>query len=347
MRKIYTGLQKSRLERARRKALKHSLFSRNIIPNKSNDFYLYELVTKFIISIILIIVMPKQSFLNKSKNRELVNRTYEQFVSNDSVYIPIAQSFYLLVSFVPIVTLVISILNLIPGYGETFINEILGRMIPAIKNVITGHESILDSGGKFATYIVLLSGSLWIASSGWGRFVFTQNYIYGHESPGNWFYNRFKGFLIVSGIALYLLFFSIIYTSFYRLATRNMDVNSYDRSALFYSTFSIFVFGFLYLGLSLLYLLTPSFKQSWKGINAGAMVATIPNVFFITIFGFLTSRIDYNQYGIISAFMYIALFISYFSYFIYLGIIVNESYYKTYISNYTISRRFNLFAKYK
>ncbi|MBD4758288.1 YihY/virulence factor BrkB family protein, partial [Xanthomonas citri pv. citri] len=70
------------------------------------------------------------------------------------------------------------------------------------------------------TYILIITlflASLIISSSGFGKFTYSINYIYKHETTGNYFFNRLKGFLIVVCIALYIFISSLLYLSVYKL----------------------------------------------------------------------------------------------------------------------------------
>ncbi|UUD35121.1 YihY/virulence factor BrkB family protein [Mycoplasmopsis caviae] len=339
--KIYTGLDQSKIKKEYRNNLKKSWFARNIAPVDNKRWLFIEKIVKFFLMIILWIATPRLSWKNKSKTNELINRTYKKFTDKSFVFIPLTTAFYFLVSFVPIITIMIILLSLIPSYHTLFINEILGRIIPGVTSIIKIPDTS-KKGAQLTSLIILCLASLWMSSSGFGKFIYSQNYIYGHKNLGNWLTNRLKGLLVVLSISIYLFLAGALYLFFYQTFTDSLSI--YYKNIYFYITFSIYLLVVLYFGLSLLYTMSPSFKLGWTTVFPGVLITSIPIMIFMTIFGFLTSLIKYDKYGIIGSFMYIALFVSYLTYFMFLGIIVNEAYYKTFVSSYTVSKR-SLFGK--
>ncbi|MBU4689510.1 YihY/virulence factor BrkB family protein [Mycoplasma zalophidermidis] len=342
---IYTGQNPKKIKKAYNKKIKKSVINKSVIPNENKQWWLLEKIIKFFIMLILWIATPKTTWKNKSKTKELIDRTYNRFTAKDLTFIPISLSFYFLVSFVPILTVVIVLLSFIQDYNNVFLNVILVRIIPGVENLINVPNLNINHGVQYTTIAILLLTSTWLGSNGWGRFIYSQNYIYGHETLGNFFINRIKGFFIVVSISIYLFLVTAFYIFIYKLISTNL--NSVGEKIFFYVSFDIYLMIVLYFGFTLIYKLTPSFKLSWNSVLPGVLIASFPNMLFIGAFGYLTSLIKYNQYGAIGTFMYIALFVSSLSYFIFLGLIVNESYYKTYHSSYTIAKREWLFKKIK
>lgn len=341
---VYTGLNSKKEAHAYHEAIKKSWMAKNIIPVEKKRFAFIEKIIKFFIMIILKIVTPRQSWKNKSKTEELINRTYTKFTNKDFAFIPISTAFYFLVSFVPIITTVDLLLMLIKDYDKVFLDVILAKIIPGAKSLL----SIDVKATKYTqnvAIIILILASTWLASAGFSRFVYSQNYIYNHEHLGNWFTNRLKGFMIMLSVALYMFLTLALYIFFYNAFTAKLS--EYHKNIYFYITFSVFLFITFYLGFILLYKITPNFKLPWNLVLPGAMITTVPLWIFFLIFGYLTSLIDYNKYGVIGIFMYIAMLVSYMSYFMYLGIIANEAYYKTYYSSYTVSKKSIFFGKMK
>ncbi|EGV00546.1 YihY/virulence factor BrkB family protein [Mycoplasmopsis columbina] len=344
---ILTGLQQKDLKKSYRNSLKKSWLTKNIIPINKNRWSFIEEVIKFFLKIILKIATPKIGWKNKIKTKELINRTYDKFISKDLVFIPLSLSFYFLISFVPIITIIMTLLSLIDGYNQIFIQLIMSKIIPGIQSILDLQiTSKSHEGLQYISIIFLLLASLWLSSNGFAKFVYSQNYIYKHEFLGNWFTNRLKGLFIVMGISIYLFLgialYILIYSSFVKVFTNN---NS--QIIFFYSSFSVYLLIFLYLGTLLLFKLTPSFKVPFTSIFPGVLVAVLPIWIFIMSFGYLTSLINYSKYGLIGTFMYVALFVSTLSYCLMLGIIVNEAYYKTYYSSYTIAKKNWIFWKIK
>ncbi|MCE6091195.1 YihY/virulence factor BrkB family protein [Mycoplasmopsis agalactiae] len=335
---LYTNKNVKKMNRTYNKMLKKSLFSKNILSVKKTKTSLLEIVIKFFIKIIMLIAVPIRLKKNKNKLSELVGRVYKRFTSREFVFIPVSFAFYSLVSFIPIIMSVSVSISLIPGdFSSLFNDEILRRIIPGLESFINSIPQTWNA----KTYILIITlflASLIISSSGFGKFTYSINYIYKHETTGNYFFNRLKGFLIVVCIALYIFISSLLYLSVYKLFGVH-KASDLGRSIYFYIVFSLYLMLNLYVGLSLLFKVSPAFKVPWSSLLPGVLIASLPTMVFITIFGYLTSLIDYYKFGIFGIFMYIALLVSTMSYFMYLGIITNAAFYKTFYSRYTVAKK--------
>ncbi|WP_027334584.1 YihY/virulence factor BrkB family protein [Mycoplasmopsis felifaucium] len=334
---IYSNLNIKTMEKKYNSVLKKSTFSKNILPITYKTPFL-EKIIKFFIKTIMFAVIPRSSWKNNPKVNELINRIYQRFSSRDFAFIPVSFAFYLLVSFVPIMISVFLLLKLLPlGLEWLFFSAILSRIIPGVESLVAGAQF-----GGVATYAVIIPlflASLWVSSGGFAKFIYSENYIYRHESTGNWFLNRLKGFITVFWISIYIFVSTTLYLYTYKLFG---FATSHDKNAeniYFYISFSLYLLVGLYIGFSLLFKISPAFKLSWTQVAPGALIASVPTIIFISIFGYLTSLIDYKKFGVFGTFMYIALLVSIASYFMYLGIIANEGYYKTYHSRYTINKK--------
>lgn len=335
---LYTNKNVKKMNRTYNRMLKKSLFSKNILSVKKSKTSLLEIVIKFFIKIIMLIAVPIRLKKNKNKLSELVGRVYKRFTSREFVFIPVSFAFYSLVSFIPIIMSVSVAISLIPGnFSSSFNDEILRRIIPGLESFINSIPQTWNA----KTYILIITlflASLIISSSGFGKFTYSINYIYKHETTGNYFFNRLKGFLIVVCIALYIFISSLLYLSIYKLFGVH-KASDLGRSIYFYIVFSLYLMLNLYVGLSLLFKVSPAFKVPWSSLLPGVLIASLPTMVFITIFGYLTSLIDYYKFGIFGIFMYIALLVSTMSYFMYLGIITNAAFYKTFYSRYTVAKK--------
>lgn len=333
--------QQKKIKKKRQKDLKNAWFGKNVVKKQTQKFLFFEKLIKFFIKIILWMVISKVVLKNKTKTNELIDRTFKKFNSKDFGFIPYSTAFYFLISFVPIITLLIFLLSIIPNYEKIFVEEIINKILPGVSSLINLSKGInsLGNAATYATIAILLFSSIWLASSGFGKFIYSQNYIYDHNNLGSWLKNRTKGMLIVIGIILYLFITSTFYIFIYDAFNKNIT-STIGKNIFFYTSFLIYLFLIMYLGIGLLYIFSPAFKLSWSMINPGILITTIPNVIFIGIFGTLTSLIDYGKYGIIGTFMYVAMFISFLTYFMYLGIVANEAYYKTFFSTRTISKKY-------
>lgn len=318
--------------------IKKSSIGKNVIVATNKKTSIIEIILKFFIKMILFIAVSKSLTRNKTKTNELVDRVYARFTGRDFVFIPISFAFYLLISFIPIMMSVYILLSFLPGdLNVLFTDKILAKIIPGLLALTESWKTKTDIK-TYAIVIPLFIAAIWFSSAGFARFIYSLNYIYRHETTGNWFINRFKGFVTVLLIVVFMFIFVSIYLVFYKLFKID-KAPLYKQNIYFYVTFSLFLFATLYIGFLQLFRFTPSFKLTWQQVAPGVLIATIPTMIFITIFGYLTSLINYNKFGIFGIFMYIALLVSNMSYFIFLGIIANEGFYKTYHSRYTISKK--------
>ncbi|AIA29733.1 membrane protein [Mycoplasmopsis californica] len=343
-RQIYTGLELKQIKKITNRKNRSSWAGKNIISNENRRWDFFEKIIKYFLRFILWLTTSKIGWKNKVKTNELVDRTYAKFIAKDSAFIPFSLAFYFLVSFVPISTIVIVLLSFIDDYNVIFVNKIITRVIPGVQSLLAIPEFKINEGAKYTAILVLLLTSTWLGSSGWGRFIYLQNYIYGHENLGNFFLNRIKGFFVVLGISIYIFLASALYITFYKWITPSFSLTG--ETIFFYISLFIYLLLILYLGFTLIYKLTPSFKLQWNSVLPGVLVASIPNMIFISGFGYLTSLLKYDQYGTIGTFLYLALFVSSLTYFTYMGLIVNESYFKTYYSSFTISKTAWIFKRF-
>ncbi|EFF41771.1 YhjD/YihY/BrkB family envelope integrity protein [Mycoplasmopsis alligatoris] len=332
-------------EREYKKVLKKRGFFSNIVWPNILKINLYEIIIKFIIKIILYITFFWNFKKNKAKLNAMVNRAYMKFSSREFTFIPAASGFYLLVSFVPIIIisyLILSLLSVASSgniFNAYFIDIILPKMVPGIETVISFLTLQLRKTEAIISLVFLGLSSLWVSSAGYGKIISSQNYIYNHKYLGTNLGNRLKGLILVVVISLYLSLL-IAFTLGLDLLIGGYDV--LDKTKNSSSTFILFIFNaliFLYTGFLMLFKFSPSFKLSFRAAHSGVLVASIPTWLLVSLFGFLAKVTDFNKYGPLGIFMYLSIFISWFTYFMYLGIIVNEAYFKTFVSQRTVQKK--------
>lgn len=321
--------------------VKKEKFNHNIIWPPRWKVNIYEIICKFIIKIILFVTMFRTMYRSKQKREIIINRAYFKFSSKEFQFIPLSSCFYFLLSFVPIVIIVYFILSLFSwhiSFNKFFYQDILSNLIPGILSVIDFLPSNFDSYWSYIPLAVLSLSCLWLSSAGYGKMITSYNYIYGHKFLGNFLGNRFKGLLIVILISLYISIWVIILKLLNSLFITFNDDPEYKKWEAFI-LFEITSLLFLYIGFILLYKFVPSFKLKISQVYSGSLLATIPTWILVLIFGSLNTTFKYEKYGPLGIFLYISVFISFYSYFTYLGILVNESFYKTFISQRTLQKK--------
>lgn len=327
----------------------------------SNEITFFDKIIKFFILLSLKLTVSKKIFINPVKKKELVDTTYENLSSPKFNFIPAGLGLYLFFSMVPIFIIVISAIEWISnipsfsggkplGWGEIFRNDILGKIIPGFDGLISSIKPDINNILFSATIILLLLSSIWFSSKGLVKFIDSQSTIYDHTNQTNFIIKRIRGIMMVPIISL---FFIIALVSFIPLIsyfktiwpptyTNNVANERWEYEVIFFISMLIFISLWSYIGVGILFRFSPLFKLKWKQIKPGILTTVIPMSVFTMIFGYLTSLIDYSKYGAIGTFLYAITFVLILSYFLYAGIIVNASYYKTFFSKKIISKKWAL-----
>lgn len=311
---------------------------------------LMERVVKVLIYMALRLVIRPKRWKHPEKNYEIIDRTYKRIMSSDFIFIPSSIAFYIIMAFMPIITLVVSA-RLIPGLSTVVsiesLNAVMGRFIPGIDSVLSALENLSSTksstfGGTAITLITLII-TTWIASGGFAKLIYTQSYIYEHKFVGGYWMNRIKGMFIVLALTLFLAI----------ALAANIAINEYiDRRNWASSTKSIVMYIILFFGLLMmiflgvigLFKLSPRYKIKARHVVPGAMVVALPMTLFLSLFGLITTFWSYGTYGVIGAIMYIGMSALISSNFLFMGLIANAAYYKTFVGTklkqkWTVSKK--------
>ena len=337
--KLTTGYDKKPKNVKKRSTYVGKLFIKH---SKSMNFS--ERLIKFFIYISLRLAIHPKKWKNPEKNYEIIDRTYKIIMSPDFVFIPSSIAFYLIMAFMPIISM-ITIFYQIPGISEVFVFEGKDLLKETLKNFIPGISLIIDQLKEitklsrtnsfltetvFGTSLFSLLASTWIASNGITQLIFTQSHIFEHKFVGNYWSNKFKGMLIVFSLSFFLFLGLFINIAIQRQIGLSL-LNETLKDIILMILMVIILFLGLF-GLSIfIYKYSPRFKIKIKHILPGAMVTTIPAALFIAIFGSITSLFSYGAYGTIGTIMYVGMGSLIITYFVFLGIIANASYYKTFV----------------
>lgn len=344
-RKPKIGYQNKQKKIKKRKSYISSLF---IKPKK--HISINEKIIKFFIYIALRIVIKPSKWRHPEKNYEIIDRTYKRIISADFIYIPSSIALYLIMAFMPILSL-ISFLYMTPGFQDWLANlapggdsakdaltDILGKFIPGAKEIIEQINSFSSNAtsakaitGYLAIAISLLI-TTWIASGGFAKLVFTQSYIYEHKFVGGYWMNKIKGmmmvlsftFLLVVGLTINIILTSWIHESNLTNFWQNFFVHLWLIVSLGFGIFFLMI---------LLFRFSPRYKIKIRNVIPGSMVSTIPTLLFLTLFSFITRLWSYGNYGSIGTIMYVGMSSLIISYFIFVGLISNAAYYKTFVAS--------------
>ena len=219
------------------------------------------------------------------------------------------------------------------------LEAVVGKFIPGMSSIISqishltnkGQHHIIDVGATTATIISLII-STWIAAGGFSKLVFTQSYIFEHKYVGGYWMNKLKGMFIVALFTLALIFALVINISIQKwIHTTDLSNAAKDGWTEFLLVVSLAV-GSFFLFVTL-YKFSPRFSINVRHVIPGAMVTTVPTILFLSLFGYISSLWTYGDYGMIGVIMYLGMASLIVTYFIFVGIITNASYYKTFIGN--------------
>ncbi|MDD1371331.1 YhjD/YihY/BrkB family envelope integrity protein [Metamycoplasma hyosynoviae] len=331
------------------------------VPNRN----IFEKIFKWIIYGILFLAIPRYLKSSRAKGKEIVNNAYKKLKSNEFTFIPIGYAMYLFLSFIPISLILVSIITSIrPEYNFIFRHVILGRIIPNIETILPQDIStIWTSVDGAITFTLLIISVIWIASKGYSKFILSIDALYEHKTAFRAWKSMVKGIFVCITLIVILTILLLAFTAFMTLLIEkagfaSMPKNltdpaewvSWDKTpktwflVIYYFTIILFLPVSTYLGFGVFYLYAPNFKLKFPQIHPGALITSIPTSFFILIFGSITPLIKYNKFGPVAAFMYLILLMTFISYFTYTGIIVNSSFYKTFVNIITIDKG-SIFSK--
>ncbi|UUM20600.1 YihY/virulence factor BrkB family protein [Mycoplasma sp. 2045] len=330
-------------------------FHQNLIFPERFTFFskIYEfIIKKCLIRFFASILIWVRNESDHRKRLKVVDNVYSKFTSSEYNFIWLSTAFYLLISFVPVIY-VVFLLNIffgfIPGYNnlvgsnfqDNFITIIMSRFIPGSQNYLQSIQ-MKDQGTSafnlqaLLPNIFLFLSSLYISSTGYGKLISANNYIYKHNKIGSYWGNKIKGLFLVLFVSILFWFFSTI-----DIIIETKITEKYN-GTIWLNTFVYILISFVFVFVMLvgLFKLIPSFKLTIKSIYKGAILSTTPIVLLVLLFKTINQHINYDKYGgPVGFFLTIAFFINWVVYFMFLGIAFNNAYYKNYISERTITKR--------
>lgn len=380
-----TGYEKKPEEKAKKREKKHYVSS--LLVSNPKKVSVNEKIVKFLIYIALRLVIRPSKWRDSDKNYEIIDRTYKRIMSADFIFIPSSIAFYLIMAFMPILSLIIFLYQfefmqnlLSEGHrywidesgtvyldpsklpiGQAFSDElwkidsnsledVIGRFVPGMNSIINqiseltnrGEHHIINAGATVATVISLII-STWIAAGGFSKLVFTQSYIFEHKYVGGYWMNKFKGMFIVAAFTIALILGLMVNVAIQKwIHSTNLSTTAKDvwTQTLLIVTLALGSFALFIC----LYRFSPRFAIKLRQVIPGAMVTTVPTVLFLALFGYISSLWSYGEYGVLGVVMYLGMAALIITYFIFVGIITNASYYKTFIgkkvrTKWTLSKK--------
>ncbi|TDV24195.1 membrane protein [Mycoplasmopsis mustelae] len=342
----------------------------NIIQYSTFVFFtkLYEKIILGIISIFAHFLIRASSQSQKAKRKKVVLNVFEKFWANDYNFVWLSTAFYMLISFVSVIYIVnflnISINDNIhaftnyvsPFYQNAVANgnasesvfqslfniTIFNKFIPGSDLYFSPQNNVIVNSTLNKLYSLIPGSfvaipSLYIAAGGYGKLITSFNVIYSHERIGTYWGNKVKGLFLVIVVSVILWGLSTIHIF---VQARVFISHSLIDSAFNDFLYILFTIIFFVLTFLFLFKLTPSFKLNFNSIYRGMIISTTPTVLLVIIYTYLNKLFSYSKYGAAVGFFFsIGFFVNWYVYFMFLGIIFNNAYYKSYISTRTMPKR--------
>ncbi|TPE58079.1 YihY/virulence factor BrkB family protein [[Mycoplasma] falconis] len=337
------------------KTMQERVQAGQIITNK-NKKNIVERVLKWIIYVILLIAIPRYLKSSKTKGREIVNSAYSKLNSNEFSFVPAGYALYLFLSFIPIITLVFGIIGSISSEYEAVLKDIiLGQIIPGVGAVVPSAVKLWSSTGGTVAFILFTISVIWFASKGYSKMIQSMDALYGHKTTNQALKTRFKGFIASIIISILLTAVLLGFTAFTTFLIDKAGMGTIEKvvkdgieeiivkpdwsfNLVYWFTVILFLPIITYISFLCFFKFAPNFKLKFSQAHPGALVTSLPTSLFILIFGSLTSLIKYDKFGVVASFMYVILLLSFMSYFIYAGLIVNSSFYHIFINLPTVEK---------
>lgn len=345
--KIKTGWDAVPIKKKRFQKSKISWSTKYEFKHLKEDNYVSKII-KLIINISLLFAFNKKN-LSKTKKNATINYTYNILSSSKFKFIPSSVAFYLFLSIIPIIIIMLSIISLInQEWSKFLIDDILPNIIPGINLLFT--TSVDFKSSNFLLVLFFIISSLWFASKGINKFRDSFAELYGYVDTQNFIAKRLKSTFIVILISLYFTIVSLAFIPL-MIGIRTIVKNELFYNFIFYSISFVFLVIFGYIGIGLLFKHISSIQLKWSYLNLGLLTSLIPIVIFFLIFSTLSKFLNYEKFGAIGSFLYLIIFILYISYFLHAGIIINSSYYKAnilqnvVIKKSLISKKFIIMCK--
>ncbi|MBN0919250.1 YihY/virulence factor BrkB family protein [[Mycoplasma] gypis] len=330
--------KKNHIKRYRAKNFKHG----QAIKFSSGTF-IFERILKTIIFWILKLSIRDYMQESREKTQHIIDDTYKRLRSKEFMYIPAGSALYLFISFVPIVTLVSSIGFINSNLNTILRSVVLGRIIPGIEKIVPDLSTIIKTGttNNIVLAILFVFSALWLSSRGYAKFIDSVSIFYDHKGPNRFLRNKIKALWIVISLTLIIFIVFLIFSAFmwFLNAKAGWATNSWQFLFVYYVLAIFFIFVIFISGYIGLFKFAPNFKLKYQHVIPGAFVSAIPSSIFTAVFGTFVSLGTYDKWGAVSSFMYLQIFLLFMSYFTYVGLLVNASFYRTFISNQTIPKK--------
>lgn len=265
------------------------------------------------------------------KIKEYLKKLYTIMTSNEMRILPGNLAFFMVLSLMPILTLVGIVFSKLPT-AVVNMKEMLISFLPvSIVNLLSNFFA--TDIGKGHLIIILIIGFV-IASNGAHAVILASNTLYKTEGS-NYIVRRFKALLLI--VILMLMFiFALFVLAFgntilkFILSLPVFEYISFDIYSLFVLLKYPIAFIVIYSLVKAIYTIAPDKKISSRYVTKGAIFTTIGWIVVTVLYAFYATNIaNYNRfYGSLSNIAMLMIWIYLISYVFVLGISINTSYYE-------------------
>ncbi len=234
-------------------------------------------------------------------------------------------AFFFMMMIIPLLTILGAFVSNI-DIGERTVYETLQSSFP--ENIANLIISVAGEGSSSISFIVLIVGSLLLASNGTYSMIVTSNSIYGIRN-NHYIKNRIKAFVLMIVLVLlfiFLLIIPVINNKMISIIGKLLNVNIADNIyVILYKTLKYpIIFLLVYVFVKILYKFSPNRKAN-KRTSYGAIFTSLS--LMIVTWGY-SIYIDYFStyetfYGGVSSLLFLMLWIYIISYIFVLGMNLN------------------------
>ena len=276
-----------------------------------------------------------KDFFRKLKIIPLTKRTMEVFSKHEMGIFAGNATYYLLISFVPLLMMVISIINVLPWFTVEDVNAFFLRVVPNVPQIQSAVNSVIRNLNKYSgTTAIYVFGftSLWSASNGISALMAGLEKI--NHTQKKYFIERLKA--ILYSILFSLLIPSMLVFQMLRMPVEDIITKIFEALSLQeiglrinmviqYSGIATIAVMTVVIVLTFTYL--PAGKRKIIHQLPGSILASVLWVVFTDAFGFFITRFWRlsSVYGALAAVFLAALWLNFIIKFLFYGASLNRA----------------------
>lgn len=257
-------------------------------------------------------------------------RLYDIIIEPEMKVLPGQLAFFLFLSLVPIITLVLYV-GLILSIGTDSVAVFIDKVFPTdVSNILVPYVN--NAGIDFSTIISMIFGFL-VASNGSSSLIITSNTLYRIEH--NSYFKRLLKALLMTILLVLLFIFIIVVLAFgdkivnYITSLSILENISYEIKIVYAILKWPIAFFIIFIIIKVLYTIAPDKKIPSKYMNRGAFFTTVMWVIITILYTFyINNYANYNLfYGSLSNIVIIMLWVYALSFILVIGMAINNEHY--------------------